>query len=71
MFMIDEKKNALQEDLMLKIEGDDQASWTLLDVLMINLDDIDNYLFLPVSDCIIITTKINQLVIIKFLHRFV
>jgi len=26
MFMIDEKKNALQEDLMLKIEGDDQAS---------------------------------------------
>jgi len=32
---------------------------------------IDTYLFLSLSDCIMITTKITQLVIIRVLHHFV
>jgi len=32
---------------------------------------VDTYLFLSISDCIMITIKINQLVIIVILHHFV
>jgi len=32
--------------------------------------EFDNYLFLPLSNCIMITIKISQLVIIRVLHRF-
>jgi len=37
---------------------------------MISVGIFDNYLFLPLSDCIMITIKINQLVIIRALHVF-